>query len=72
MNKKLILIRKTILFCVMNLVLFYYFENVGIVLNRLLLGLDEERGNRAVCALDKHSIKEKNSEDKQPYWLEVV
>lgn len=56
----------------MNLVLFYYFENVGIVLNRLLLGLDEERGNRAVCALDKHSIKEKNSEDKQPYWLEVV
>lgn len=56
----------------MNLVLFYYFENEGIVLNRLLLGLDEERGNRAVFALDKHSIKEKNSEDKQPYWLEVV
>lgn len=63
---------ETILFCAMNLVLFYCFENVGIVLNRLLLGLDEERFNRPVFALDEHSIKEPNSEDKQPYRLEVV
>ena len=63
---------ETILFCAMNLVLFYCFENVGIVLNRLLLGLDEERFNRPACALDEHSIKEPNSEDKQPYRLAVV
>ena len=56
----------------MNLVLIYCFENVGIVLNRLLLGLDEERFNRPACALDEHSIKEPNSEDKQPYRLEVA
>ena len=63
---------ETILFCAMNLVLFYCFENVGIVLNRLLLGLDEERFNRPACVLDEHSIKEPNSEDKQHTTLAIM